>query len=175
MALPKSCVNNEIALKKINIRFLAKYETGDFHGEEKEPTKRRTMRSGIIGGSQSGCCTRCRRFTTPLQPNVPWTACRKNLCHSRRIKCSKSNSVPRDSSTQCSGCASRIGNSLFRHFTFQPGNVYHPCRIYSQLLQTCLDESRQRDHPVLYFAVARRNVYPDPSSLGSSEVTGGVP
>ncbi|XP_052567380.1 uncharacterized protein LOC128093721 isoform X2 [Culex pipiens pallens] len=65
MALPKSCVNNEIALKKINIRFLDKYETGDFHGEEKEPTKRRTTRSGIIGGSQSGCCTRCRRFTTP--------------------------------------------------------------------------------------------------------------
>ncbi|EDS39173.1 chaperonin [Culex quinquefasciatus] len=45
--------------------------------------------------------------------------------------------------------------------------------IYSQLLQTCPDEGRQRDHPVLYFAVARRNVRLEPSSLGSSEVTGG--
>ncbi|XP_039441119.1 AT-rich interactive domain-containing protein 2-like [Culex pipiens pallens] len=65
MTLPKRCMDNEIALKKINIRFLAKYETGDIHGEEKEPTKRRTTRSGIIGGGQSGSCTRCRRFTTP--------------------------------------------------------------------------------------------------------------
>ncbi|XP_052562203.1 uncharacterized protein LOC128092439 [Culex pipiens pallens] len=71
MALPKRCVHNEIALKKINFRFLDKYETGDFYGEEKEPTKRRTSRSGIIGGSQSGCCTRCRRFTTPETKNRP--------------------------------------------------------------------------------------------------------
>ncbi|XP_039443093.1 AT-rich interactive domain-containing protein 2-like [Culex pipiens pallens] len=65
MALPKRCMNNKFALKKINIRFLVKYETGDIHGKEKKTTKRRTTRSGIIGGGQSGCCTRCRRFTTP--------------------------------------------------------------------------------------------------------------
>ncbi|XP_039453087.1 AT-rich interactive domain-containing protein 2-like [Culex pipiens pallens] len=65
MALPKRCMNNEFAWKKINVWFLDKYEKVNFHGEEKDPTKRRTMRSGIIGGGQRRCCTRCRRFTTP--------------------------------------------------------------------------------------------------------------
>ncbi|XP_052562587.1 AT-rich interactive domain-containing protein 2-like isoform X2 [Culex pipiens pallens] len=68
MALPKRCVNNEIALKKINFRFLDKYEKVYFHGEEKDPTKRRTTKSYIIGGGQRRCCTRCRRFTTPQLP-----------------------------------------------------------------------------------------------------------
>ncbi|XP_038106281.1 uncharacterized protein LOC119766020 [Culex quinquefasciatus] len=68
MALPKRCVNNEIALKKINFRFLDKYEKVYFHGEEKDPTKRRTTKSYIIGGGQHRCCTRCRRFTTPQLP-----------------------------------------------------------------------------------------------------------
>ncbi|XP_038119078.1 AT-rich interactive domain-containing protein 2 isoform X4 [Culex quinquefasciatus] len=39
MALPKRCVNNEIALKQIYIRFLDKYEKVNFHGEEKDPTE----------------------------------------------------------------------------------------------------------------------------------------
>ncbi|XP_052563258.1 AT-rich interactive domain-containing protein 2-like [Culex pipiens pallens] len=69
MALPKRCVNNEIALKKINFRFLDKYEKVYFHGEEKDPTKRRPTKSYIIGGGQRRCCTRCRWFTTP--PNEP--------------------------------------------------------------------------------------------------------
>ncbi|XP_052565250.1 uncharacterized protein LOC128093233 isoform X1 [Culex pipiens pallens] len=93
MALPKSCVNNEIALKKINIRVLDKYETGDFHGEEKEPTKRRTTRSGIIGGGQSGCCTRCRRFTTPLQPNEPGQRAEK-ICVILEGRWSARNRIP---------------------------------------------------------------------------------
>ncbi|XP_052566538.1 uncharacterized protein LOC128093511 [Culex pipiens pallens] len=55
MALPKRCVNNEIALKKINFRFLDKYEKVYFHGEEKDPTKRTTTKSYIIGGGQRRC------------------------------------------------------------------------------------------------------------------------
>uniref|UniRef100_A0A8D8DU59 (northern house mosquito) hypothetical protein n=1 Tax=Culex pipiens TaxID=7175 RepID=A0A8D8DU59_CULPI len=87
--------------------------------------------------------------TVQLQPNESGQCAKKNLCHSRsRITCSKSNSVPRASSTPCSGCASRIGNSPFRHFTSQSGNVDHPSRINGQLLQDCPDEGRKRDHPL---------------------------
>ncbi|XP_052562062.1 uncharacterized protein LOC120419700 [Culex pipiens pallens] len=118
MALPKRCVNNEIALKKINFRFLDKYAKVYFH--DGPPTKRRTTKSYKIGGGQRRCCTRCRRFTAPQLP-------------------AHKHSVPRASSTPCSGCASRIGNSPFRHFTSQPGNVDHPSRINGQLLQDCPD------------------------------------
>ncbi|XP_038104191.1 AT-rich interactive domain-containing protein 2-like [Culex quinquefasciatus] len=62
MALPKRCVNNEIALKKINFWFLDKYAKVYFH--DGPPTKRR-MTSGI---GQRKCCTRYRRFTTPQLP-----------------------------------------------------------------------------------------------------------
>ncbi|XP_038122818.1 uncharacterized protein LOC119771206 isoform X2 [Culex quinquefasciatus] len=189
MVLPKRCVNNKIALKKIIKTVFGQVRESYFHGEEKVPTKRRTTRSGIIGGGQSGCCTRCRRFkNTAITFPQMFTSRRRSLsrmnlgsvpeklCHSRRrMKCSKSNSVPRDSSTPSSGCASRIGKSTFRHFTSQPGNVDHFSRINSQLLQKCPDEGRQRDHHVLYTAVAHRNVHPEPSSLESSEVNGGVP
>ncbi|XP_038120730.1 uncharacterized protein LOC119770261 [Culex quinquefasciatus] len=65
MALPKRGVNNEIALKKIIFRFLDKFY---FHGEEKDPTKRRTTKSYINGGGQRRCCTRYKRFTTPQLP-----------------------------------------------------------------------------------------------------------
>ncbi|XP_038116235.1 uncharacterized protein LOC119768853 isoform X1 [Culex quinquefasciatus] len=160
--------DNEFALKKINVWFLDKYEKVNFHGELTDPTKRRTT-SGIIGGVQRRCCTRCRRFTTPQLSTY------KRSPRDGRMKCSKSNSVPRISSTPCSGCASRIGISPFKHFTSQSGNIDHPSRINGQLLQDCPDEGRQRDHPVLYTAVAHRNVHPEPSSLGSSEVTSGVP
>ncbi|XP_065085787.1 AT-rich interactive domain-containing protein 2-like, partial [Ochlerotatus camptorhynchus] len=37
--LPKRCVNNEIAVKQIYIRYLDKYERVNFHGEEKDPTE----------------------------------------------------------------------------------------------------------------------------------------
>ncbi|XP_055531167.1 SWI/SNF nucleosome remodeling complex component isoform X6 [Wyeomyia smithii] len=37
MKLPKRCVNNEIAVKQIYIRYLDKYERVNFHGEEKDP------------------------------------------------------------------------------------------------------------------------------------------
>ncbi|XP_058457201.1 AT-rich interactive domain-containing protein 2 isoform X3 [Malaya genurostris] len=37
MKLPKHCVNNEIAIKQIYIRFLDRYERVNFHGEEKDP------------------------------------------------------------------------------------------------------------------------------------------
>ncbi|XP_053684962.1 AT-rich interactive domain-containing protein 2 isoform X5 [Sabethes cyaneus] len=37
MKLPKRCVNNEIAIKQIYIRYLDKYERVNFHGEEKDP------------------------------------------------------------------------------------------------------------------------------------------
>lgn len=37
--LPKRCVNNEIAIKQIYIRYLDKYERVNFHGEEKDPTE----------------------------------------------------------------------------------------------------------------------------------------
>uniref|UniRef100_A0A182NLS6 ARID domain-containing protein n=1 Tax=Anopheles dirus TaxID=7168 RepID=A0A182NLS6_9DIPT len=37
--LPTRCVNNEIALKQIYIRFLDRYERVNFHGEEKDPTE----------------------------------------------------------------------------------------------------------------------------------------
>ncbi|XP_039441616.1 AT-rich interactive domain-containing protein 2-like [Culex pipiens pallens] len=66
MALPKRCVNNEIALKKINFRFLDKYAKVYFH--EGPPMKRMTTKSYIIGGGQRRCCTRCRRFTAPQLP-----------------------------------------------------------------------------------------------------------
>ncbi|XP_052567102.1 AT-rich interactive domain-containing protein 2-like [Culex pipiens pallens] len=66
MALPKCCVHNEIALKKINFRFLDKYAKVYFH--DGPPTKRRTTKSYIIGGGQRRCCTRCRRFTAPQLP-----------------------------------------------------------------------------------------------------------
>ncbi|XP_038118344.1 AT-rich interactive domain-containing protein 2-like [Culex quinquefasciatus] len=56
MALPQRCMNNEFALKKINVWFLDKYEKVNFHGELTDPTKRRTT-SGIIGGGQRRCCT----------------------------------------------------------------------------------------------------------------------
>lgn len=39
MCLPKRCVNNEIVLKQIYIRFLDRYERVNFHGEEKDPTE----------------------------------------------------------------------------------------------------------------------------------------
>ncbi|XP_038105994.1 uncharacterized protein LOC119765677 [Culex quinquefasciatus] len=61
MVLPKRCVNKEIALKKINFRFLDKYAKVYFH--DGPPTK-----SYIIGGGQRRCCTRCRRFTAPQYP-----------------------------------------------------------------------------------------------------------
>ncbi|XP_038111252.1 uncharacterized protein LOC119767224 [Culex quinquefasciatus] len=66
MALPKRCVNNEIAWKKINFRFLDKFAKVYFH--DGPPTKRRTTKSYIIGGGQRRCCTRCRRFTAPQLP-----------------------------------------------------------------------------------------------------------
>ncbi|XP_058456783.1 AT-rich interactive domain-containing protein 2-like [Malaya genurostris] len=37
MKLPKHCVNNELAIKQIYIRFLDRYERVNFHGEEKDP------------------------------------------------------------------------------------------------------------------------------------------
>ncbi|XP_055606928.1 AT-rich interactive domain-containing protein 2 isoform X3 [Uranotaenia lowii] len=37
MKLPKHCVNNEIALKQIYIRYLDRYERVNFHGEDKDP------------------------------------------------------------------------------------------------------------------------------------------
>ncbi|XP_038120082.1 AT-rich interactive domain-containing protein 2-like [Culex quinquefasciatus] len=67
MALPQRCMNNEFALKKINVWFLDKYEKVHFYGELTDPTNRRTT-SGKIGGGQRRCCTRCRRFTTPQLP-----------------------------------------------------------------------------------------------------------
>ncbi|XP_021699477.1 AT-rich interactive domain-containing protein 2 isoform X1 [Aedes aegypti] len=39
LKLPKRCVNNEIALKQIYIRYLDKYERITFHGEEKDPAE----------------------------------------------------------------------------------------------------------------------------------------
>ncbi|XP_062708105.1 AT-rich interactive domain-containing protein 2-like isoform X2 [Aedes albopictus] len=39
LKLPKRCVNNEIALKQIYIRYLDKYERINFHGEEKDPAE----------------------------------------------------------------------------------------------------------------------------------------
>lgn len=39
LKLPKRCVNNEIALKQIYIRYLDKYERVNFHGEEKDPAE----------------------------------------------------------------------------------------------------------------------------------------
>ncbi|XP_052562614.1 uncharacterized protein LOC128092567 [Culex pipiens pallens] len=136
MALPKRCVNNEIALKKINFRFLDKYAKVYFH--DGPPTKRRTTKSYIIGATSrpQTLTSRRRSFSRMNLDSEP----KKNLCHFRsRITCSKSNSFARASSTPCSGCASRIGNSPFRHFTFQPGNVDHPSRINGQLRQDCPD------------------------------------
>uniref|UniRef100_A0A182JSX0 ARID domain-containing protein n=1 Tax=Anopheles christyi TaxID=43041 RepID=A0A182JSX0_9DIPT len=37
--LPTRCVNNEIALKQIYIRYLDRYERINFHGEDKDPTE----------------------------------------------------------------------------------------------------------------------------------------
>ncbi|XP_055621879.1 AT-rich interactive domain-containing protein 2 isoform X2 [Toxorhynchites rutilus septentrionalis] len=37
LKLPKRCVNNEIVVKQIYIRYLDKYERVNFHGEEKDP------------------------------------------------------------------------------------------------------------------------------------------
>ncbi|XP_038106599.1 uncharacterized protein LOC119766231 [Culex quinquefasciatus] len=157
MALPKRCVNNEIALKKINFQFLDKYEKDYFHDEEKEPTKRRTTKKlhnrrwsaqmlhsvpAVYSTATSRPQTLTSRRRSFSRMNHSDSEPKKNLCHSRsRITCSKSNSVPRASSTPCSGCASRIGNSPFRHFTFQPGNVNHPSRINGQLLQDFLIEA----------------------------------
>ncbi|XP_039433878.1 uncharacterized protein LOC120416242 [Culex pipiens pallens] len=165
MALPKRCVNNEIAMKQIYIRFLDKHEQVNFHGEKKDPTeneddKKRYNRNGLSVRNAVGPGAvipvfrtwNTEEVTTTSRPQTFTSRRRsfsrmnldsepkKNLCHSRsRITCSKSNSVPRASLTPCSGCASRIGNSPFRHFTSQPGNVDHPSRINGQLLQDCPD------------------------------------
>uniref|UniRef100_A0A182QJX1 ARID domain-containing protein n=1 Tax=Anopheles farauti TaxID=69004 RepID=A0A182QJX1_9DIPT len=39
LELPMRCVNSEIALKQIYIRFLDRYERVNFHGEDKDPTE----------------------------------------------------------------------------------------------------------------------------------------
>ncbi|XP_039435100.1 uncharacterized protein LOC120417160 [Culex pipiens pallens] len=52
-----------------------------------------------------------------------------------------------------------IGNYRFRRFTSQPetSTSLPELTTNGQLLQTCPDDGRQRDHPVLYIAVALQN------------------
>ncbi|XP_052563047.1 uncharacterized protein LOC128092712 [Culex pipiens pallens] len=140
MALPKRCVNNEIALKKINFRFLDKYTKVYFH--DGPPTKRRTTKSYIIGGGQRRCCTRCRRFTASQLP-AHKRSHRDGAASAGDSEHEKSVSLWKEDEVLEIKFRSEFWNSLFRHFTSQPGNVDHPSRINSQLLQTGPDEGRQ--------------------------------
>ncbi|XP_039452190.1 uncharacterized protein LOC120431102 [Culex pipiens pallens] len=104
MVLPKRCVNNKIALKKIMKTGFGQVRENYFHGEEKDPTKRRMTRSGIIGGGQTRVRadvalgagglkhlnylpTNVHLATAQLQPNEP------GKCAGKTVSFSKENEV----------------------------------------------------------------------------------